>query len=107
MDHASANYMIGNMYIRKLLGNGSNLELEKGYSYLEKSYKLGNVAASNLIGNMYYAGIYPLEKDLNKTIEHYKKAADNNYAYAINNLGKIEEEKGKLDALYEEWESLN
>lgn len=101
MDHASANYMIGNMYIRELLGNGSNLELEKGYSYLEKSYKLGNVAASNLIGNMYYAGIYPLEKDLDKAIEYYKKAADNNYAYAINNLGKIEEEKGNVDEAYE------
>lgn len=101
MDHASANYMIGNMYIRELLGNGSNLELEKGYSYLEKSYKLGNVAASNLIGNMYSKGIYPLEKDLDKAIEYYKKAADNNYAYAINNLGKIEEEKGNVDEAYE------
>ena len=59
MDHASANYMIGNMFVRGLLGNKSNEELEKGYEYLEKSYKLGNVAASNLIGNMYLNGIYP------------------------------------------------
>ena len=101
MDHARANYMIGNMYIRKLIGSGSNEELQKGFDYLEKSYKLGNVAASNLIGNMYYEGIYPLEQDLDKAIEYYEKAAFNNYAYAINNLGKIEEKKGNLDKAFE------
>lgn len=92
MDHASANYMIGNMFVRGLLGNKSNEELEKGYKYLLKSYELGNVAASNLIGNMYLNGIYPLEKDIEKAKEYYNKAANNNYAYAFNNLGRIEED---------------
>ena len=92
MDHASANYMIGNMFIRGLLGNKSKEELEKGYKYLEKSYKLGNVAASNLIGNMYLNGIHPLSKDIKKAKEYYKKASDSNYAYAFNNLGRIEED---------------
>lgn len=101
LDHASANYMIGNMYVRKLIGSGSNEELAKGYRYLEKSYKLGNVAASNLIGNMYYEGIYPLEKNEEKAIEYYEKAALNNYAYAINNLGKIEEKKGNIKGAFE------
>ena len=101
MDHASANYMIGNMYIRKLLGSGTNEELEKGFKYLEKSYKLGNVAASNLIGNMYNEGIYPLEKDIEKAILYYDKAADSNYAYAINNLGKIEENKGNIKEAFD------
>lgn len=101
MDHASANYMIGNMFVRGLLGNKSNEELEKGYKYLEKSYKLGNVAASNLIGNMYLNGIYPLEKDVEKAREYYLKAADNNYAYAYNNLGRIEEDKNNLDGAFD------
>lgn len=101
MEHAGANYIIANMYIRKLLGSGSNEELEKGFKYLEKSYKLGNVAASNLIGNMYLNGIYPLEKDVDKAIIYYKKAADNNYAYAYNNLGKIEEQNGNIDKAFE------
>lgn len=101
MDHASANYMIGNMYIRKLFGSGSNEELQKGFEYLEKSYKLGNVAASNLIGNMYYEGIYPLEKDIEKATLYYRKAAEKNYAYAINNLGKIEENKGNSEKSFE------
>ena len=94
MDHASANYMIGNMFVRGLLGNKSKEELEKGYEYLDKSYKLGNVAASNLIGNMYLNGIYPLNKDVDKAKEYYRKACDNNYAYAYNNLGRIEEDNG-------------
>ena len=41
MDHASANYMIGNMFISGNLGSMSNSDLELGYSYIEKSYKLG------------------------------------------------------------------
>ena len=104
MDHAGANYMIGNMYVRGLLGSSSNEELEKGFSYLEKSYKLGNVAASNLIGNMYLNGIYPVKKDVEKAIEYFKKAASCNYAYAYNNLGKIEEDKGNIEKAFEYYE---
>ena len=92
MDHASANYMMGNMFIKGLLGSRSNEELEKGYKYVEKSYKLGNIAASNLIGNMYLNGIYPLNKDVDKAKKYFTKASDNNYAYAFNNLGRIEED---------------
>ena len=100
MDHASANYMIGNMFVRGLLGNKSNEELEKGYKYLLKSYELGNVAASNLIGNMYLNGIYPLEKDIEKAKEYYNKAANNNYAYAFNNLGRIEEDNNNYKGAF-------
>jgi TPR repeat protein len=108
MDHASANYMIGNMFVRGLLGNKSNEELEKGYEYLEKSYKLGNVAASNLIGNMYLNGIYPLNRDVEKAKEYYKKASDNNYAYAFNNLGRIEEDnKNYIEAFNYYLQSAN
>ena len=101
LDHASANYMIGNMFIRGLLGNFSNDELEKGYNYLLKSYKLGNVAASNLIGNMYLNGIYPLKNDKEKALEYYKKAASKNYAFAYNNLGKLEENCNNFKKAFE------
>ncbi len=96
MNHASANYMIGNMYIRGLIGSKSNEELKCGYEYLVKSYDLGNVAASNLIGNMYRDGIYPLERDLDKAKEYYERASASDYAYAYNNLGKIEENNGNI-----------
>ena len=101
MDHASANYMIGNMFVRGLLGNKSNEELEKGYKYLLKSYELGNVAASNLIGNMYLNGIYPLEKNIENAKEFYSKAANNNYAYAFNNLGRIEEDNNNFKGAFD------
>ena len=101
LDHAGANYMIGNMYVRKLLGSGSNEELQMGYDYLKKSYELGNVAACNLIGNMYLNGTYPLKKDIDKAITYYKKACENNYAYAFNNLGKLEENRGNLKEAFE------
>ncbi len=101
MDHASANYMIGNMYVRGLIGSKSNDDLKKGYEYLVKSYKLGNVAASNLIGNMYYEGIYPLEKDIDKAVYYYEEAALKNFAFSLNNLGKIKELKGLKKEAYE------
>ena len=99
--HAAANYMVGNIFIRGFVGNRSNEELEKGYSYLIRAYELGNIAAANLIGNMYHDGIHPLEKDIDKAIEYYQKAADANYVFAINNLGKIEETKGHVKEAYE------
>ena len=99
--HASANYMVGNIYVRGLVGNKSNEELEKGYNYLIKALKLGNIAAANLIGNMYYEGIYPLKKDIDKAKEYYEKASTANYVFAFNNLGKILEEEGKVNEAYE------
>ena len=95
-EHPSACYIIGNMYIKGLIGSKSNKELKIGFDFLLKSYNLGNIAASNLIGQMYLYGIY-LEKDEKKAIKYFKKAADNNYAYAFNNLGKIEENKGNIE----------
>ena len=99
--HAGANYMVGNIFIRGLVGNRSNEELQKGYDYLVKADKLGNIAAANLLGNMYREGIYPLEKDMNKALEYYEKASAANYVFAINNLGKYEEERGNLKEAYE------
>ena len=100
-DHAGANYMIGNMYISGNLGNKSKSDLELGYKYLEKSYKLGNIAACNTIGKMYLNGIHPLKKDVEKAKEYFLKAASSNYAYALNNLGSIEEKNGNIDKAYE------
>ena len=81
--------MIGNMYVKSLIGSGSNDELEKGYEYLVKSYELGNVAASNLIGFMYLNGIYPLKKDIEEARKYFNEAINEDYAYAYNNMGKI------------------
>ena len=98
--HPSANYMIGNMYLKGLLGK-TNDELKKGYDYLVKAYDLGNIAACNAIGNMYYEGIYPLKKNIEKAIKYYQKASLSDYVFAFNNLGKIEEEKGNMKEAFE------
>lgn len=100
-NHAGANYMIGNMFIKGLIGGKSKEELECGYNFLVKSYELGNVAAGNLIGNMYLNGIYPLEKNEEEAIKYYEKASNSDYAFAINNLGKIKEREGKLKEAFE------
>lgn len=101
LNHAGANYMIGNMLVNKIIGSGSNDELEKGYKYLLKSQELGNVAALNTIGNMLLNGIYPLEKNENMAISYYEKAANNNYVFAYNNLGKIKERQGNYNEALE------
>lgn len=98
--HAAACYMIGSMYINGLIGNKSNEELEKGYSFLVKACELGNVAANNLIGNMYLKGIHPLKKSLDEAFVMYKKASEKDYVYAFNNLGKIEEDKGDYEEAF-------
>ncbi len=95
LNHPSANYIIGNMYIKGLIGSQSKKELKTGYEYLLNSYNLGNIAASNALGQMYLNGIY-VKKDIKKSKHYFKKAADSNYAYAFNNLGKIEENNKKL-----------
>lgn len=100
-DHAAANYMIGNMYLKGIIGSRSKEELEKGYQYLVKSSELGNVAALNTIGNMYLNGVYPLDKDQEKAISYYMKAALNKYAYAYNNLGKIDEMKKDYEKAFD------
>ncbi len=104
LNHAPSNYMIGNMYIKKLIGGGTNDELQKGYEYLKKAYELGNVAACNVIGNMYYEGIYPLEKNLDAAIKCFQEAAANDYAFALNNLGKICEKNGDYEKAFEYYE---
>lgn len=95
-NHASANYMIGNMYIRGLLGRKTKEELQLGYDYLITSYNLGNIAASNLLGLMHLNGIYPIQKNEAKAIAYFTYAKENDYAYAYNNLGRMAETKGNL-----------
>ena len=101
LNHAGASYMIGTMYLKGMLGNQSNDDYECAYRYFEKAYELGNVAACNSIGNMYYEGLYPLEKDVDKAILYYEKAANDEYVYAFNNLGKIAEYNNDFNKAFE------
>ena len=101
LNHASANYIVGRIYVEGLIGNKSKEDLIKGYNYLIKADQLGNIAAANLIGNMYLKGILPCKKNVSKAIEYYKKASDANYVYAFNNLGTIAENNKEIKKAYE------
>lgn len=92
-DHPSACYMIGDMYIKKIIGNGEDKELEIAYEYIKKAVDLGCIAAINTLGLMYLNGTYPINTDTNKAIYYFEMASNSNYAYAFNNLGKIYEDK--------------
>ena len=92
-NHPSAYYMIGQMYIKKLIGNGRKTELEIAYDNIQKAIDLGSIAAINTLGLMYLNGTHPLNQDLNKATYYFTKASTYNYAYAFNNLGKIYENK--------------
>lgn len=100
MNHAPANYMIGNMYVQGLIGSKRKEELKLGFSYLEKSRKLGNVAACNMLGNMYKEGIYPVKKDIEKALTLYEEASEKDFSFAKNNLGSIYEEKKDFKKAY-------
>ena len=99
-NHAGALYMIGNMYYKGYLGNKTNEDLELAYDYLIKARDLGNVAALNVLGVFYLNGLYPVKKDQEEAIKYFNKASDNNYAYALNNLGKIYENNGDTDLAF-------
>ncbi len=92
-NHASAIYMLGCLYSKGLISNKSNKDLEKSYNYFVKASELGNIAALNSLGIMYYEGIYPVKKDINKAKELFIKASKVNYAYAFNNLARLDKEK--------------
>jgi TPR repeat protein len=92
-NHPSACYMIGQMYINKLIGNGDDKKMKLAYDYINKAYELGSITAINCLGLMYLNGIYPIKKDINKAIYYFEMAGSYNYTYAFNNLGKIYEEK--------------
>ncbi len=99
-DHPAACYMIANIFINKYGETSNKKELKKAYEFLEKSITLGNIAAINTKGIMYLNGTYPLEKDEVKAEELFKEAMKYDYAFAYNNLGKLEEAKNNYKKAY-------
>ncbi len=82
-NHPSSIYMLGKIELERN-------NYEKAYNYFIKARDLGNIASINSLGLMYKDGLY-VKKDLNKAKELFIEATNYNYAYAYNNLGKLEE----------------
>lgn len=99
-NHPHANWIIANMIIKGRIGNKSNDDYQNAWNYLNTANKLGSIAAINTMGLCYLNG-YGVNKDVNKALEYFLEASHHNYPYAYNNIGKIYENKNKLDIAYE------
>lgn len=93
-NHPSSLYIMSRMYYKNEIGEGTKEELELAYNLLTKALELGSIPAINQIGLLYLNGIYPVKKNIKKALEYFYLAANHNYAYAFNNIGKIYENKG-------------
>ena len=63
-------------------------DYKKAYEYTVKATELNNVEAEYNLGVFYEKGIY-VQKDIQKAIFWYKKAAKQGHKDAINNLNVI------------------
>lgn len=103
-DHPGSYYMMGSMYMDGLIGSRSNEELNIAFNYLNKAVNLGNIVAINKIGLFYMNGLYPVEKNIDKAILFFKKAAEQEYPYAYNNLGMICEKNNNMQKAFTYYE---
>ncbi len=65
------------------------------FNYLTKAAELGNFHAHYILGIMYWKG-KGVEKDEEKAVYHWEKAAIGGHPEARHNLGCIEEENGSM-----------
>ena len=101
-DHPTSNWMLSHMIINKKIGSLSNNDIKNAWHYLKKAESLDSISAINTIGICYLHG-YTLDNkiDINKAIKYFTKAANKNYIYAYNNLGKIYEENKDYQKAFE------
>ncbi len=110
-NHPKSCWMVANLI---LMNKVEEKSIDIMWEYLNKAYKLGSIAAINTIGKCYMSGVNPKKVvDVDKALEYFKKASENGYSYAYNNLGLYYESIGneelalkyfKLSAdLYNSW----
>ena len=71
-------------------------DYDSAFQYLTKAAELDNAGAHYHLGNMYYEG-KGVEKDEEKMVFHYEKAAIGGHPYARHNLACIEEDNGNIE----------
>jgi TPR repeat protein len=71
-------------------------DYDGAFEYVAKAAELGDAGAHAQLGYMYALG-KGIEKDEEKAVYHYEKAAIGGHPYARHNLGCIEEENGKME----------
>jgi hypothetical protein len=71
-------------------------DYDQAIEYLKKAAELGDFHAHCKLGYMYYKG-EGVEKDLEKAVHHFEKAAIGGHPYARNNLAVFEQNKGNFE----------
>ena len=91
-NHPVANWAIGYLYYKGHIGTKSKRDLFLAFQYFNKARKLKCSNAFNSIGLMMLHGDIPhIEKNKEKAMEMFEKAASMGNIYAYNNLGMIYE----------------
>ena len=80
-NYPNAQYVLGLIYLTE---NNTNI----GINLLNKASSAGNITANFVVGYLYHEGKY-VDRDINKSIKHYKYASSFNNIYSKNNLGII------------------
>lgn len=90
-NHPKACWMVANLI---LMDKVKEKDINIMWDYLNKSLKLGSIAAINTLGKCLISGINP-EKiiDEEKSLNLFIKASEMGYSYAYNNLGLYYERK--------------
>jgi hypothetical protein len=83
----------------RYMGKGERFDkgdYKGAFHYFAKAAELGNFEAHFMLGWMYYEG-EGVEKDEEKMVYHWEKAAIGGHPHARNNLGYYEEENGNKE----------
>lgn len=101
-DHPTSNWILAHMIINKKIGSLSKDDINNAWNYLQKAKSLDSISAINTLGICYLKGYTPENKiDINMAIHCFELAANKNYIYAYNNLGKIYEQKKDYQKAFE------
>ncbi len=101
-NHPTSYWMLAHMILNKRIGSLNDDDIKLAWEYLNKAISLNSISAINTMGLCYLRGYTKdREKDIDKAVECFKRAAKKNYVYAYNNLGKIYEDREEYDKAYE------
>ena len=100
-NHPTSYWMLSHMILTKKIGSLTDDDIILANNYLDKAIELNSISALNTKGLCYLNGWNKDKKiDISKAIFYFEKAANKNYVYAYNNLGKIYEEKKNYEKAF-------
>ena len=86
-DHPQYNLAMGDLYC--VGAKDIEINYKKAIEYFEIAYQNGNISSAFRLGNMYFNDNDEIPKDIEKSIEWYKKGSDGNHTGCMINLANI------------------